>query len=117
VPPADNDIATACRMAVVAEIPALKFKLDLHALPSFRTDLALCLTVREPSLHSFDHVAQLLGEHPKQEYHALLVDQFMPQPAEVQGVAIDSAIFYRHVPCFLRWNSGSQVVVRSALLL
>src|SRR5713101_8661804 len=39
VAPTDDCIATACRMAVVAEIPALKFKFDVHPLPSLRSDL------------------------------------------------------------------------------
>jgi hypothetical protein len=53
-------------MAVVAEIPALKFKFDVHALLTLRTNLALGLAVGEPSLHSFDHVAELFGKHSKQ---------------------------------------------------
>src|SRR5216684_9384281 len=70
VAPADNDIATACRMAVVAEIPALKFKLDTHALPSFRSNLPHGLAVGEPRLHRLDQVAEFLGEHPKKKYDA-----------------------------------------------
>ncbi len=77
---------------MVAEIPALKFKFDVHALPAFRSNLALGLAVGEPSLHSFDHVAELLGKHSKQEYHALLVDRLVAQPAEVHGVAIGGTI-------------------------
>src|SRR5438876_10801029 len=92
VPPTDNDIATPCRMAVVAEIPALKFKFDVHALPTFRTNLALGLAVGEPSLDSFDQVAEFFGKHSKQEYHALLVDRLVAQPAEVHGVAIGRTI-------------------------
>jgi hypothetical protein len=33
-------------MAVVAEIAALKFKFDVHALPALRPDLAFRLTIR-----------------------------------------------------------------------
>jgi len=86
VAPADDDIATACRMTVVAEISALKFKLDAHALPSFGSDLPHGLAVGEPRLNCFDHVAEFFGEHPKQEYHALLVDRFVPQPSEGVGL-------------------------------
>ena len=37
VAPANDEVAAGRRMAVVAKIPALKFKFDEHALPSFRT--------------------------------------------------------------------------------
>jgi hypothetical protein len=67
-------------MAVVAEIPALKFKLDAHALPSFGSYLPQGLAVREPRLNRFDQVAEFFGEHPKEKYDALLVDGFMAQP-------------------------------------
>ena len=46
VAPADDDVATGKRMSVVAEIPALKFKLEMHALPALRADLALGLADR-----------------------------------------------------------------------
>ena len=104
-------------MAVVTEIPALKFKFDVHALPTFRTDLPLCFAVGKPRLNRLDHEAEFFGEHAKEKYDALLVDRFMPQPAEVGGIAIGSAIFQRYVPCFLRQNWGSQIIVRSMLLL
>src|SRR5713101_6211019 len=104
-------------MAVVAEIPALKFKFDVHPLPSYGSYLPHGLAVGEPRLNRLDHVAEFFGEHPKEKHDALLVDRFLSQPAEVSGIAISSAIFQRHVPCFLRQNWGSQVVVRSMLML
>jgi len=79
-------------MTVVAEIPAFKFKFDAHALPPFRTDLALGLAVGKPSLDSLDQVAKLLGNHSKQEYHALLVDRLVAQSAKIYGVAIGGTI-------------------------
>ena len=45
--PADDYGATGMRVAVVAEIAALGFKFDEHALPSLRADLKLGLAVRE----------------------------------------------------------------------
>jgi hypothetical protein len=102
---------------VVAEIPTLKFKLDMHTLPSFGSYLPHGLAVGKPRLNRLDHVAEFFGEHPKEKYDTLLVDRFMPQPAEVGGIAIGSAISSRHVPCFLRQNWGSQAVVRSMVLL
>src|SRR5271157_5934178 len=92
VPPTDNCIATIRRVAVVAEIPALKFKFDTHALPPVGSDLPHSLTVRESFLNGFDEVAQFFGQHPKQEQDTLFVGGFVAQPAEVDGVAISSAI-------------------------
>src|SRR5258707_424410 len=103
-------------MTVVAEISALKFKFDVHALPTFRSNLALGLAVWKPRLNRLDHEAEFFGEHPKQQHYALLVDGLVPQPAEVGGIAIGSAIFQQYVPCFLRQNWGSQIIVRSMLL-
>jgi len=80
-------------MPVVAEIPALKFKFDMHALPSFRSDLPHGFAVGKSRLNRLDHVAELFGEHPKEKYDALLVDRLVAQPAELCGIAIDSAIF------------------------
>ena len=65
VTPADDDVAAGEGVAVVAEIPALKFKFDQHALPSLRTDLALGLAVRESGLNRFDDVAQFFGNESK----------------------------------------------------
>ena len=61
VAPADDDVATVESVPVIAEIAALKFKLDVHALPSLRGDLPLGLAVRESGLNGFDDVAQLFG--------------------------------------------------------
>ena len=80
-------------MAVVTEVPALKFKLDAHALPSFRSYLPHGLTVGESRLNRFNHVAQLFREHAKEEDDALFVYGFMAQSVEVGRIAIDSAIF------------------------
>jgi hypothetical protein len=44
VPPADNYIATVFRMAVVAEIPALRFKFDLALTRDFRSVIGEILT-------------------------------------------------------------------------
>ena len=78
---------------MVAEIPALKFKLDAHALPSFGSYLPHGLAVGEPRLNRLDQVAEFFGEHAEEKYDALLVDRFMAQPAEVGRIAIDRSIF------------------------
>lgn len=65
VAPADDNVATGERVTVVAEIPALKFKLDVHALPALRADLALGLAVRESGLDRLDDVAQFFGNQSK----------------------------------------------------
>src|SRR5258708_16678407 len=57
VPPTDNHIATACRMSVVAEISALKFKLDAHALPSSPPTLSLSLALLTPPFNRSPHTA------------------------------------------------------------
>ena len=97
VAPADNYVATGGRVAVVAEIPAFKFKFDVHALPSFGTDLALGLAVGESLLNGFDQEAQVFREHAKQQHHALFVDRFMAQRVEVCGIAVGRAISERRV--------------------
>src|SRR5208282_1178004 len=92
VAPADDDVTTVHGMTVVAEIPALKFKFDAHALPPVGSDLPHSLTVRESYLDGFDDVAQFFGQHAEQEQDALLVDRLVAQPAEVDGVAIGCTI-------------------------
>ena len=78
-------------MAVVAEIAALKFKFDVHALPALGPDLAFRLAIGETGLNGFDHVAQMFRDHPKKEHDALFVDWFVAQGREVQGVSIRNA--------------------------
>ena len=73
---------------MVAEIPALKFKLDEHALPASRSNLALGLAVGESLLHRFNDIAQFFREHPKLQHYALLVDGLVPHPAKVDGIAV-----------------------------
>jgi len=57
VAPADDNVTAGKRVTVIAEIPALKFKFDMHALPALGADLALGLTVGESRLNSFDPIA------------------------------------------------------------
>ena len=104
VAPADDYVTVAGRVTVVAEIPALKFKFDVHALPSLGADLPLGLAVRESGLNGFDDVAEFLGNEPKEKHDALFVDRFMAQATEVEGIAIGWAIFERGVPNFIGKN-------------
>ena len=90
--PADDYVTTGGRVAVVAEIAALKFEFDVHALPSLGADLALGLAVWESRLNRFDDVAEFFGNQPKEKHDALFVDRFMAQATEVDGVAIGWAI-------------------------
>src|SRR5580704_8754431 len=86
--PTHDYVTAAGGMAVVPEIAALKFKFDVHPLPPFRTDAALCLAVGESYPHGFHQEAQLLGKHSKQKDHALFVQWLVAQPAKVDRVAI-----------------------------
>jgi hypothetical protein len=49
--PADDYVASGQRMAVVAEIAALKFKFEVHALPTLRRDLTFRLAIGETGLN------------------------------------------------------------------
>ena len=51
VVPADDYVAAGWRMAVVAEIAALKFKFEVHALPTLGRDLAFRLAIGETGLN------------------------------------------------------------------
>ena len=117
VAPADDDVTTVHGMTVVAEIPALKFKFDTHALPPAGSDLPQCLTVRESLLDGFNDVAQFLGQHPEEEQDALFVDGFMAQPAEGDGAPIGGTIVQLRVLCFIRRRRGTRVLLRWGLLL
>ena len=104
VPPAKVDVTAVGRMTVVLEVSAPKFKFDLHALPPFRADLALCHAARESVLNRLNQVAQFFCQHSEQEHDALLVHRLMPQPADVRRIAIGGAIFQRGVLAFARTN-------------
>ena len=109
VAPANDDVATGKRVAVIAEIPALEFKLDVHALPALRSNLALGFAVRESRLHGFDDVAQFFGDQPKEKHDTLFVDRRMAQAPEVDGVAISWVALERRVPDLCaRHESGRQ---------
>ncbi len=88
VVPADDYIAPCCRMAVIAETPALEFKFDLYALPAVGADATLGFAIGESVLDRFDDIAQFFGEHSEQQDDSLFVNWFMTQPAEIDGVAI-----------------------------
>ena len=109
VAPADDEVATMQRMAVIAEIPALKFKFDADALPSFGTNLPLGVAVRKSLLNGFDQKAQLFREHSKEENHALFVHRFVTQRVEVCGIAVHGATSERRVLRFVRRSGGSGV--------
>src|SRR5262245_19078564 len=109
VAPANDHVATVKRVAVIAEIPALEFKLDVHPLPALRANLTLGFAVRKSRLHGFDDVAQFFGDQPKEKDDALLVDRRMAQAAKVDGVAIRWAALERRVPDLsARHESGRQ---------
>jgi formate dehydrogenase assembly factor FdhD len=72
VAPADDYVAAGERVAVVAEIAALKFKFDMHALPTLGSNLALGLAIGESGLNRFDDVAQFFGDDSKKKDDALL---------------------------------------------
>ena len=92
--PANDDVATGKRVSVIAEIPTLKFKLEVHALPALRADLALGFAVREARLNGFDDVAEFFGDQSKEKHDALFVDRLVAKAAEVDGIAVGGAIFH-----------------------
>src|SRR5690349_17921775 len=100
VAPANDDVAAGERVAVVAEVPALKFKFEVDALPSLGSDLALGLAVGEAGLDGFDGVAEFFGNESKQEDDAELVDRLVAQATEVEGAAIGRAIVQGRVAKF-----------------
>jgi hypothetical protein len=88
VAPADDDVAAGGGVAVVAEIAAFKFKFEVDALPTLRSDLALGFTVREAGLHGFDGVAKFFGDHAEEQDDALFVDRLVTEAAEIHGLAV-----------------------------
>lgn len=88
VAPADDDVAAGERMAVVAEIAALKFEFDVDALPAARSDLTLGFAIGEARLHGFDGVAEFPGDHAEKKNDALFVDGLVTEAAEIHGLAI-----------------------------
>lgn len=95
--PADDYVAAGERVAVVAEILALKLKFDVNALPAVGSDLAQGFAIGKALLHRFDEVAEIFGEHAEEEYDALFVERFMAQAEEVGGIAVGSAALERRV--------------------
>src|SRR2546423_644979 len=87
-------------MAVIAVAPALEFKFDMNALPTFGSDLSLGLAIGESALNRFDQVAQFPGNHAEEEDDALFVDRLVTQPAEVEGFSVNGAILKG---CMLRF--------------
>lgn len=106
VAPADNYVATVKRVAVGAEVPALKFKLDVNALPLLRADLALGLAVGKSGLNGFDDVAQFFGDEAKEENDAEFVDRLVAEAAEVEGTAVRWTTFQGRVAHGFRRRRG-----------
>ena len=100
VAPADDDVAAGERVAVVAEIAALKFEFEVDALPAMRSDLALGFAVREAGLHGFDGVAEFLGDHAEEQHDALFVDGLVAEATEIHGLAIGWPSVQRRVAKF-----------------
>ncbi len=67
---------------MVAEIAALKFKFDPHALPATCSNSPFCFAIGESVLHRFDQVTELFRQHSEQQHGSLLVHRFVPLPAE-----------------------------------
>jgi len=100
VAPADDDVAAGGGVAVVAEIAAFKFKLEVDALPALRSDLALGFAVREAGLHGFDGVAEFPGDHAEEKDNALFVDGLVAEGTEIHGLAIGGAVVQGRVAQF-----------------
>lgn len=106
VAPADDDIAAGERMAVVAEIAALKFKFEVDALPAARSDLTLGFAIGKAGLHGFDSVAEFPGDHSEEKDDALFVDGFVTKAAEIHGLAIGWATVQRREAKFAGARRG-----------
>src|SRR5260370_7039834 len=98
-------------MTVVAEIPALKFKFDVHALPSLGSYLPHGLAVGKPRLNPLDHVAEFFGEHPKEKHDALLVHWLGPRAPEFHLPCIPRAVRYAPLPSFFPPNHPTRLCV------
>src|SRR5690348_5214706 len=99
------------RVAVGAEVPALKFKLDMNALPLLGADLALGFAVGESGLNGFDDVAQLFGNQGEEKHKALFVDGFVAEAAEVEGATVRWTTFQGRVAHVARRWRGSGLPV------
>jgi hypothetical protein len=115
VAPADDDVAAGEGVAVVAEIAAFKFKFEVDALPTLRSDLALGFAVREAGLHGFDGVAEFFGDHAEEQHDALFVDRFVTEATEIHGLAIDWAVVQGRVANFGGRRCGWRLPVRRAV--
>ena len=92
VAPADDDVTSGKRVAVVAEIAAFELEFDVDALPAFGADLALGFAVREAGLHGFDGVDEFFGDHAEEKDDALFVDGLVAEATEVHGLAIGGPV-------------------------
>src|SRR5207244_1213627 len=73
--PADDQVAQAGVVAVVAEVAALELEFNADALPAVAApvDAAARDAIREAMRKAFDLEAQFVGEHAEQENDADLV--------------------------------------------
>ena len=70
------------------EVSAFVFEFDAYTLPLARTDLTLRFAVRESNLDHLDQVAQLVGDHSKEEYYPVLVDRCVAEATEINRVSV-----------------------------
>ena len=76
---------------MIAEVTAFILKLNPDLLPLACANLPLGFAVWVSGLHSFNQITQFPGHHSKEENYPLLVDRFMAQPAEINGISIGGA--------------------------
>ena len=115
VAPADDDVAAGEGVAVVAEIATFKFKFEVDALPTLRSDLALGFTVREAGLHGFDGVAEFFGDHAEEKHDALFINGFVAEAAKIHGLAIGWPVVQRRVANFAGQRRRWRLAVRRAV--
>lgn len=77
---------------MVSEVTTLELKLDAHALPFSRIDLALGLAVGIPGLDCLDVISEFASHHSEEEDDALLVDRLVTKTPEVEGVPVGRAV-------------------------
>src|SRR5262249_35972822 len=92
VNPANDNIATFGRVAVIAKVATLEFKLNSDALPLARADLSFSFAVREPRLHRLNKIPKLSRHNPKEKNDAVLVDWSVPQSAEIDGSTVSGTV-------------------------
>ena len=77
---------------MVAEVAALKLKLDSHPLPFAGADLSLGFAIGETGLNCLYEIPKFTRDHAEQKDNSALVHRLVAKPSEVDGIPIGGAI-------------------------